>query len=235
MQLKDASVLIVDDEVGLRRLFEKWFAREGCRVVTAANGAEALDVLKVNHVDLIVTDIAMPKVNGIDLVKRIAKRHDYFPKIIFVSGFADIDERECGHLGIEFKLMKPFPRKALIAAARTSLLSRAQLWQDLPGAIPKRVLEAVFESLRHAQDRGLVAFGHGGVCVRSPFPAQAGEMVGLNIEFTADHHALIGRGIVRWAVRHEEQIGIETIYVDDANRAWISAPSDVSIYLRGFP
>jgi CheY-like chemotaxis protein len=221
MQLKDATILVVDDEIGLLSIFKKWFEREGCRVLTAENGVEALELLKSTAVDTIISDVRMPKMDGVELAKCVKKTHKYDPKIIFISGFAEIDERECYDLGIELNLPKPVLRTTLVSAVRTCLTDRDELWRHPPSAVPQRTFKAVFESLLAAQDQGLIAFGHGGICVRSPLAVTSGEAIGLNLQFSTDYRALTGQGIVRWAVRHEEQIGIEITYVDDSNRAWI--------------
>jgi CheY-like chemotaxis protein len=221
MHLKDATILVADDEVGLLDIFRKWFEREGSLVLTAENGEQALAMLTSNHVDMVISDVRMPKMDGIELAKRLKKSARYFPKIIFISGFADIDERDCYDLGIETKLAKPIRRDILVSAVRRSLMDRNELWLECPTSIPQKTLEAVFDGLQDALDRGLIAFGHGGICVRSGLAADLGETIGLNLAFAIDHYALAGQGIVRWTLPHKVQIGIEIIYIDDPNRAWI--------------
>jgi CheY-like chemotaxis protein len=221
MQLKDASILIVDDEVRLLTIFQKWFEREGCNVFTAENGEQALELQKTLRVALIISDVRMPRMGGVELVKSLKKIVGYLPKILFLSGFTDIDERDCCDLGIEMTLHKPIRRVTLVSAASVCLTDHDALWREPSSSVPERNLEAVFKDLPGARDQGLIAFGHGGICVRSALAARSGETIGLNLEFTADHHALAGQGIVRWAVQHEEQIGIEITYIDDKNRAWI--------------
>jgi hypothetical protein len=87
---------------------------------------------------------------------------------------------------------------------------------------PETVLDVAFESLAAAVRDHLIAFGHGGLCVRSRLNALFAETIGLNVAFDADHRTLAGQGVVRWAAPDEGLIGIEISYVDDANRAWVS-------------
>lgn len=223
MQLKDATLLIVDDEDTLLEIFQRWFEREGCRVLTAANGRDALDLAAANVVDLVISDIRMPVLDGLELVRRLAERDGYLPKIIFISGFGDVGDREIFGIGVEAMLHKPVDRADLVAAARRSLTDRGELWRTPPVAAPAIALDLVFASVAAARQQGLIAFGRGGFCVRSDLAARVGTRVRLQLEFTADAHALIGQGVVRWTDPREEQIGVEITYVDDAQCAWVAA------------
>jgi CheY-like chemotaxis protein len=221
MQMKDATILVVDDEVVLLNIFMRWIEREGARVFTARNGVEALQLLEANPVDMIISDVRMPKMDGIELARRVRKIGRYFPKIIFVSGFGNIDERECCDLGIEFKLAKPIRRDSLVSTVQMCLTSRDQLWRGPPELTAERTLDVDFQSLREAEDRGLIGFGYGGICVHSAPFVHDGETIGLNVRFAADHHAIAGQGVVRWTAADEQQFGIMISYVDDRNRAWL--------------
>jgi DNA-binding response OmpR family regulator len=65
------TVLIVDDEKNLLCLYENEFKNEGYQVLTAANGMEALQKLDQFLVDLVILDIKMPEMNGVDTLKKI--------------------------------------------------------------------------------------------------------------------------------------------------------------------
>ena len=148
-------------------------AREGSVVLTAENGVEALEILKTNRIDMIISDVRMPRMDGIELAKRVKAMGRYFPNIIFISGFADIDERECCDLGIEFKLAKPIRRESLMSTVQTCLTDREELWREPPGVIAEKTLDAVFATVRDAQAQGSVAFGYGGICVHSALSVRA--------------------------------------------------------------
>jgi CheY-like chemotaxis protein len=222
MKLKDAIVLIADDELGLLRIFRMWFEREGCRVLTAENGREALQLATDHHVDVLISDIRMPVLDGIELAKRLNATGTYLPKIIFVSGFTDLSEREACALGAQAMLAKPIRRAELVSAVDRSLMDLEERWRQASHPAPETVLDVAFESLVAAGRDHLIAFGHGGFCVRSRFNALFGETIGLNVAFDADQHTLAGQGVVRWAAPDEGLIGIEISCVDDANRAWVS-------------
>lgn len=221
MQLNEATVLLVDDEPALLRIFRRWFTLEGCQVFTAENGLEALEIARAHHIDVLVTDIRMPKMDGIELARRLVQVGGYVPKLIFVSGFGDIDERDCFDIGIEARLDKPVEYEDLMAAVRRSLADRDTLWREPSTMVADLALVACFESLAAAQRDGTLSFGHGGFCIRSPLRVAVGQRLELNIAFAADHRRLAGQGVVRWVAADEGQIGIEFRHLDDEARAWV--------------
>ncbi len=66
-----ANILVVDDDQGMREFLEILLAREGYEVASASGGKEAIDLCKKHKFDLAITDLKMPKINGIDLLKSI--------------------------------------------------------------------------------------------------------------------------------------------------------------------
>src|SRR6516165_12483925 len=112
MELRDAVVLLVDDERMLLEIFSEWLEEETCRVLTAGDGAAALQILRNHHVDLIVSDVRMPVMDGILLLKNLTtdsnlSQGDHPLKMIFISGFTDLEPREAYDLGVEAILQKP--------------------------------------------------------------------------------------------------------------------------------
>ncbi len=93
MQLKNATILLVDDEPDLLEIQAAWFRREGSRVFVAGNGAEALEILLANHVDVVVSDVRMPVMDGITLLKNVKASQSYKSSAMFISGFTDIQPR----------------------------------------------------------------------------------------------------------------------------------------------
>lgn len=83
-------ILVVDDEAGYRELLAKILAKAGYRVITAADGNEALTLLANSHFDLIISDIFMPNLNGYALAARIRAKDPNMP-IILISGYLSPD------------------------------------------------------------------------------------------------------------------------------------------------
>jgi CheY-like chemotaxis protein len=221
LQLTGATILIVDDEVRLLPFFKKWFEQEGCHVLTASSGLQALELVKTQAIDVLVSDFRMPAMDGLALVKRVNGLGGHRPRIIFLSGFAEIDERECCDLGVQTTLWKPIRRATLVDAVAACLADRDSVWRERPSVVPVQRLDVVYESLSVAQVQGLIAFGRGGICVRSGFAAHVGKPIGLDLAFIGEQRALAGQGIVRWTAPADGQIGIEINYVEERNRAWV--------------
>ena len=78
-------ILLAEDDRSLSRSMDTWLTLEGFQVVTVFNGEEALNKLTSQNYDLLITDIAMPRLNGVELISRIRQLHRRLP-ILVVSG-----------------------------------------------------------------------------------------------------------------------------------------------------
>jgi DNA-binding response OmpR family regulator len=76
------AILIVDDEKNLLKLYEKEFAEEGYRVITASSGSEALQKIQKEPFDLVILDIRMPDLNGVETLKKIMESTSKVPVIL---------------------------------------------------------------------------------------------------------------------------------------------------------
>jgi PAS domain S-box-containing protein len=118
----NARVLVVDDEAHLRGVVRRALEREGYQVVTAANGAEALDRwVAEGPMDLVLSDVVMPELGGLDLIRALRERGED-PRVLLVSGYTEEEtfrDREVPP-GLPF-LEKPFTLQALCSAVSESL------------------------------------------------------------------------------------------------------------------
>lgn len=222
MQLKDATILLVDDEPYYVEIATEWLAREGCRVLSAENGAAALPILEKNQVQAIITDIRMPRMDGIELVKHLKASGTYMPTAVALSGFSDLGAREAYDLGIECQLSKPVSRKVLIAAVQKAITDRAELWAQ-PFHSGKRLpLKVVFASLADALANKMIAFGRGGFCLRSDPTFPEDSAIEFHLSFDSEQEFLLGQGMVRWASQMENIMGIEIERVQEKGRRWLA-------------
>lgn len=114
-----AVVMIIDDDAALRRLVNRTLSAEGHQVVEAENGEDGLALLPRHRPDVVVTDILMPKTEGIETINRL-REHSPAPKIVAISGggisrnlmFLDVARA----LGVEATLAKPFRPAELVEA-----------------------------------------------------------------------------------------------------------------------
>lgn len=213
--------MIVEDEPVLREIVGAWFSRIAGNVLTAGNGAEALKVLAANHVDLVISDLRMPVMDGVTLLKNIMAV-ERSPGVIFVSGFSDIDAREAYDLGAEAFLQKPMERQELLEAVKRSLLARGELWSNPVSDTPSTVLELSYPSLATALQQHKIAFGRGGFCIASSQQLPEGPL-SMRLEFQEEKQILEGSGMVRWTSPAEQQIGIELLYLAPASRPWLAS------------
>jgi DNA-binding response OmpR family regulator len=114
---------LVDDDATLRRLSERLLRERGYTVLSAANGEEALAALERygKPVDLLMTDVVMPGMNGRELA-RVAERRKLTEKTLYMSGYTDETIAKHGVLepGLAF-MYKPFTVEALASKLREVL------------------------------------------------------------------------------------------------------------------
>lgn len=99
------QVLIVDDNAYIRKLLSDFFSFYGYEVITASNGKEVLDILKYKSCNLLITDLNMPLMDGIELVVKIRNLDISLP-IIGMS--IENKESEFLRAGADFFILKPF-------------------------------------------------------------------------------------------------------------------------------
>jgi CheY-like chemotaxis protein len=221
LHLRDATLLVVDDEPYYCEIAKDWFEREGCRVLTADDGVAALALLEKEKADIIITDIRMPRMDGVELIRRLKARGSYMPTAVALSGFSDLSPREAYDLGIEAQLSKPVSRRVLISAVETALTDRSQLWTGSPLAGKRFAIHAQFDSLQAARDNREIAFGRGGFCMRSDLVVSDDSAVEFHLVFGDQVQPLHGQGTLRWASPAEHAIGVEIARVQEG-LDWIS-------------
>src|SRR6188474_1530688 len=116
----DYTILVVDDNDTLLKLSRDTFASYGYIVLTARDGEEALNILNKEKIDLVVTDVLMPNVDGYMLCYRI--RSDELlrdlPVMIYTATYTSAsDEALANEIGADKFIRKPAPMKVLAAAA----------------------------------------------------------------------------------------------------------------------
>jgi two-component system response regulator MprA len=119
-----ARVLVVDDEPAVRRALERALRLDSYDVVLAGDGEEALDALAREQVDAIVLDVLMPRLDGLEVCRRMRSAGDKTP-ILMLTARDAIDDRVQGlDVGADDYLVKPFALRELQARLR-ALLRRA--------------------------------------------------------------------------------------------------------------
>ncbi|MBV8653085.1 MAG: response regulator [Alphaproteobacteria bacterium] len=117
------TILVVEDEEDIRAIIVNVLTRPGCEVLEAADGAEALRLMEDAAVDLLVTDVVMPDMNGFELAREARQLHPGII-LIYMSGFYTEAQRRSGPLGL--MLTKPF-RPSLLLDEVTKALGTSAL------------------------------------------------------------------------------------------------------------
>jgi DNA-binding response OmpR family regulator len=113
-------VLVVDDDVKTVELVKLYLNRDGYRVLTAYNGNDALQLARSSHPDLIVLDLMLPGMNGLDVCRTLRDESDV--PIIMVTALTTDDDRLTGlNLGADDYVSKPFSPRELAARVRAVL------------------------------------------------------------------------------------------------------------------
>lgn len=119
-------ILVVDDDLNTRRLFQAVLENANYTVTTAVNGEEALAVLDRTHIDLVVLDVMMPKLNGYDFTKTLREGNSTLP-VLMVSAKQQPADRKMGFLvGTDDYMTKPVDEEEMLLRIH-ALLRRAQI------------------------------------------------------------------------------------------------------------
>jgi two-component system response regulator MprA len=134
MSEQERTVLVVDDDEGVRTALRMALGYEGYGVVTASNGAEALDAVGRGGIDALVLDVMMPMVDGLSVCRSLRRRGDRTP-ILVLTARTEVSDRVAGlDAGADDYLAKPFALDELLARLR-ALLRRSAPVDEEGGAL----------------------------------------------------------------------------------------------------
>lgn len=145
------KILVAEDDSELRQLFCRVLTRNGFTAIGATDGVEALDILDHEYIDLIVSDIMMPRMDGYTLVKTLREANNQIPVLMITarSGFGDM---QSGFLcGADDYLVKPINVNELILRIN-ALLRRAKIVADRQQRIGGTVFD--YDSFTVRTDEG---------------------------------------------------------------------------------
>ena len=114
------TILVADDTASLRRMVQSYLTQEGFRVVTAADGFEALSVARHEHPDLILLDLMMPNMSGYEFIRAYSKEGQA-PIIVLTAKLEENDKVLGLELGADDYVTKPFSPRELTARVRAVL------------------------------------------------------------------------------------------------------------------
>lgn len=115
-----ATILIVEDENAIREVIAAYLARAGHKVVEAADGKQALELFGNQKIDLVVLDLNLPEMNGIEVCKAIRQKSQV-PIIMVTARIEEMDELIGLEIGADDYIKKPFSPNILVARVETLL------------------------------------------------------------------------------------------------------------------
>jgi DNA-binding response OmpR family regulator len=137
----EETVLLVDDDAALLEVMSIVLSSEGYRVITAADGAEALKKVGGEGLNLVVLDVMLPRISGFEVLKKIREKSDV-PVVMLTAKSQSVDKVVGLELGADDYITKPFDTKELLARIR-AILRRfgRQEGRDRDGALRLGPLE----------------------------------------------------------------------------------------------
>ncbi|MDQ6662021.1 MAG: response regulator transcription factor [Chloroflexota bacterium] len=124
------TVLIVDDEPQIIEFLQMGFGYEGFQVSVATNGTEALRVATMQHPDIVILDIMLPGLNGLEVASRLRATGD--TAIIMLTAREDVEDRIAGlDIGADDYVTKPFAFRELLARVRAVLRRHGKTFGDV--------------------------------------------------------------------------------------------------------
>jgi CheY-like chemotaxis protein len=215
-------VMIVDDDKGLREALRNFLQSNGFSTIEAEDGGSALETLTQQPVSLIISDIQLPSLDGLSLLREVKKSSD--APFILMTGFSRHTPLEAFDLGASAFLEKPFSPKRIKDVIQKSLLPKTTRWRNPVGVNLNQTFPMYFRapSLAYAFESKILNIGQGGFfAALNDTPPPVGTIITFEIEFQdSKRSALRGTGIVQW-VRPKDQgqlsrgFGVEFVSLDN--------------------
>jgi DNA-binding response OmpR family regulator len=124
--------MIIEDDEEMRSLLKDFFEEEGFEIASVSNGVDALRMLSMDHFDLVITDIRMPGVTGLDILPRIRRLKPETPIIVMTAYGSDDVRRRSLERGATIYLEKPIHLSQLRTVIREMVLRKSleQTWSN---------------------------------------------------------------------------------------------------------
>lgn len=123
--MKPISILVADDEPGIRELIFDWLGRDGHRVACARSGHEAAELMNKEHFDVLIADVLMPDGDGLELISESKKSHPEARIVAISGGGKYLHGSDCLRvatgLGAHSAVLKPFSLGQLLDGIHSAL------------------------------------------------------------------------------------------------------------------
>ena len=134
------NILIVEDDINLLNIIKKNLEREGYIVYTALDGVSGLEVFENNHIDLIILDLMLPKLDGYEFTKKVRNEKENLPIIMTTAKSLMEDKRIAFRTGVDDYMTKPLEMEELLLRVK-ALLRRSKILAERKIVIGKVVVD----------------------------------------------------------------------------------------------
>ena len=145
------NILVVEDDINLLNIIRKNLEREGYLVYTAGDGLIGLEVLENNHIDLIILDLMLPKLDGYEFTKKVRMTEENLPIIMMTAKSLMEDKRIAFLTGVDDYMTKPIEMEELLLRVR-ALLRRSKIISERKIVIGKVIVDCDAMTLRREDE-----------------------------------------------------------------------------------
>lgn len=144
-------ILVVEDDKNLRTLMQKVLEQHGYHPIIAVDGRMALELLEKEHIDLVISDIMMPNMDGFELLKLLRESDPNIPILMATAKEAYEDKKICFQIGADDYLVKPIDMNEMLLRVK-ALLRRAQIASEHKLAVGDVVLDYKALSVNYKEE-----------------------------------------------------------------------------------
>lgn len=126
-----AKILVVDDEKSIRNTFEIFLNNESHNVVLAEDASKAIDIIQNNEIDIIITDIVMPKISGLELLEIVNEKISDIPVIIMTGEPTLKTARKAVKDNAFDYLIKPISKDELLKAVDNAVIKKLDRQKEI--------------------------------------------------------------------------------------------------------
>lgn len=124
-EMKNLKFLLVDDDLMMLEVLKELLSETGADIDTSENGQEGFQKFSQNDYDLIISDIQMPKLNGVEFLKKVRQINLSSPKFILLTGFSSYSRDEVTKLGADCLINKPFEFDDFVGEVKNLVIKNA--------------------------------------------------------------------------------------------------------------
>lgn len=124
-EMKNLKFLLVDDDLMMLEVLKELLSETGAYIDTSENGQEGFQKFSQNDYDLIISDIQMPKLNGVEFLKKVRQINLSSPKFILLTGFSSYSRDEVTKLGADCLINKPFEFDDFVGEVKNLVIKNA--------------------------------------------------------------------------------------------------------------